>query len=366
MGDLLLNNLEVRSFRGFRHLKIERLGRVNLIVGKNNVGKSALLEALRLYASKGSPTVILELLGVYDENRRLNRSIPEERLVALKYLFYGRRDVTLPLESIQIGPLDSEAEMLTIKVGWHRLEIDERGEKILRPLEPEEYDTADKLSPYLDMWVGGGNYTRYSLDWISSAPPFRQDYKQTLGVFRGADGLGKREIGRLWDSIALTHLEQEVLAALRIIAPGVKRLNLVEDSASPRERVPIVKVQDTEEPIPLSNLGDGMQRMLGIALALVNAKDGLLLVDEIENGLHYSVLPSLWQIIFQLAQRLNIQVFATSHSKDCIQAFQQVANADKQTEGMLIRLENKKGEIVATLFDERELSIATREQIEVR
>lgn len=198
--------------------------------------------------------------------------------------------------------------------------------------------------------------------------PFPQDFKKVACILVGPNGLSKWEVSKLWDDIALSDLEKEVLVALRIIAPGVERLNLIADPnpASPGERIPIMRVQGIEEPLPLSNLGDGMQRMLGIALALVNAKDGILLIDEIENGLHYSVLPSLWQIIFQLAQHLNIQVFATSHSRDSIEAFQRIAVKDIQTEGMLIRLENKKDEIVATLFDERELSIATREHIEVR
>ncbi len=103
-----------------------------------------------------------------------------------------------------------------------------------------------------------------------------------------------------------------------------------------------------------------MQRMFGIALALVNSRNGILLVDEIENGLHYSAQPDVWRLIFRLASRLNVQVFATTHSWDCIEAFQE----DTQNAGLLIRLESKKGKIVATLFDEQELGIATREQIE--
>lgn len=108
-----------------------------------------------------------------------------------------------------------------------------------------------------------------------------------------------------------------------------------------------------------------MQRMLGIALALVNAENGILLIDEIENGLHYSIQTDLWRLIFQVAQRLNIQVFATSHSWDCIESFQKAAQENEQ-EGILIRLEHKKGEVVATIFDEDKLAIATREQIEIR
>ncbi len=92
----------------------------------------------------------------------------------------------------------------------------------------------------------------------------------------------------------------------------------------------------------------------------------MLLIDEIENGIHYSVQPELWQLIFQLARRLNVQVFATTHSWDCIKGFQRAAEKEKQEEGMLIRLGRRKGEAAVTLFDEEELGIATRQQIEVR
>jgi AAA15 family ATPase/GTPase len=132
------------------------------------------------------------------------------------------------------------------------------------------------------------------------------------------------------------------------------------------ERIPMVKIINSDEPLPLYSLGDGMLHALGISIALVNAKDGILLIDEFENGLYYTVQPDLWQLIFQVARHLNVQVFATTHSWDCVEAFQKAAQEDTQNEGVLIRLESKKDKIVATLFDERRLGIATREQIEVR
>jgi AAA15 family ATPase/GTPase len=133
-----------------------------------------------------------------------------------------------------------------------------------------------------------------------------------------------------------------------------------------RRTIPIIRMSGIDEPIPLRSLGDGMQRVLGIILALVNAKDGMLLIDEFENGLHYSVQPDIWRLLFKVAHRLNVQVFATTHSWDCIEAFQKAAVEDAGEEGMLIRLEEKNNEIGTTLFDERRLGIATREQIEVR
>ena len=127
-----------------------------------------------------------------------------------------------------------------------------------------------------------------------------------------------------------------------------------------------MKIAGEDEPLPLRSLGEGLHRVFGIALALVNAQGGYLLVDEIESGLHYTALLGLWRLVLETARQLNVQVFATTHSWDCIEAFQQAAREDQREEGVLIRLGRKDGDIVATVFDEDELAIATRERIEVR
>jgi hypothetical protein len=371
MGTLILNSLEIKNFRGFRHLQIEHLGRVNLIVGKNNVGKSTLLEALLLYARKASPMLIWELLGMHDE-RRVSTSLRhvgiEDMLSALKYLFYGRKDVKASLEPIQIGPINSPDHTFSITLNWYTTQIDESGNPRTRPLQPEEYNTVENLIPRFVIQTGSQPRVHYSLNFDALNLPrlFRSELKEPTCVFITASGLNVRQLGELWDSITLTGLEKEVFDALRIIAPGVEGLSFIDDHTSTRERFPIVKIEGIDEPIPLRSLGDGMQRMLGVTLALVNARGGILLIDEIENGLHYSVQPDLWYLIFRLARRLNVQVFAATHSWDCLEAFQKAAKENEQEEGVLIRLSSRKGEIGVTLFDEEELGVATREQIEVR
>ena len=75
----------------------------------------------------------------------------------------------------------------------------------------------------------------------------------------------------------------------------------------------------------MSAARSGLNRLFGIILSLVNAKDGLLLIDEVENGMHHSVQLDLWRVIFRLSRQLNIQVFATSHSWDSVEAFQKAA-----------------------------------------
>lgn len=398
MRNLVLDSLEIRNFRGFKHLQIERLARVNLIVGKNNVGKSSLLEAIQLYARRGSPILLREQLRARDESRQLpDRSgDAEEFRSVLKYVFYGRNNVTE--HQIQIGPVNSQEETLVIATNWWNAGQVGDGLRIIQLPETAEGGKNAHVIPGLTIHLG--QQMLFNFAFLSTYPipssSLNTDIKDIASVYIAVNGLDRRAITELWDSIALTDLEKEILAALRFVAPGVEGITLISDPVVINERIPIVKVKGIDERLPLRSLGDGMQRVLGISLALVNAKDGILLIDEFENGLHYVIQPDLWRLIFQVARRLNVQVFATTHSWDCIESFQKASKGDHQEEelahiyteddivtvkdtqenhqqredhqeeGLLIRLESKKDGIRSTLFDKRRLGIATREQIEVR
>jgi predicted ATPase len=178
------------------------------------------------------------------------------------------------------------------------------------------------------------------------------------------EGLTAETAARLWDLIALTDLEQSVIEALRIISPDIERMSFIGEHG--QARIPMAKLANEVRPIPLRSLGDGVGRMLGIALSLVSARGGVLLLDEVENGIHFAAQEHLWQLIFRLAHQLNTQVFATSHSWDCIEAFQQAAALDPNEEAVLVRLDVHRDAITPTTFSERDLSIVTRDQIEVR
>ena len=93
--------------------------------------------------------------------------------------------------------------------------------------------------------------------------------------------------------------------------------------------------------------------------------DGILLIDEIESGLHYSALLDVWKLIFKTAKDLNVQVFATTHSKDCIEAFTQAA-VDSPEDGMLIRLERQGEKIIAITVEEENLALAVDYGAEMR
>lgn len=365
---LAMDSLQIRGFRAFDYLRVPHLGRVNLFVGKNNVGKSSILEALWLYASQGAPSTIWQILEARDEGRpsRVGRlRVAQERASAIKNLFHGRQEISRHLGSIQIGPLDSADKLLTIAVGWYLVHTDEEGGRQLKLFQFDDDNAGDH--PVLAVAIRVGNQPEI-VHRVDRRTYSIQETERERCVLVGANGMTAAEVGQLWDGIALTDLEEDVLKSLRIIAPEVERLNLISNPYSGRdeERIPIAKIGSLPEPIPLRSLGEGMNRLFGMTLALVNSKNGLLLLDEVESGLHYSVQPDVWRLIFETAHRLNVQVFATTHSMDCIEAFQQAAEENQQEEGVLIRLKDQKGQIVVTEFDERRLGIATREEIEVR
>jgi hypothetical protein len=173
-------------------------------------------------------------------------------------------------------------------------------------------------------------------------------------------------LGPLWDKIALSDLEKDIVEALRIINPEISAVSMVGGESPKQSRMAIVRTNERNRPVPLRSFGDGVIRVFAIALSLVNAEDGFLLIDEVENGIHHTVQTDVWRVVFRLAQRLNIQVFATSHSWDSIEAFQRAA-AETPEEGVLVRLTRKKdGDIVPTTFKKDDLAIITRDRIEVR
>jgi len=360
-------------FRTFRRLRVERLGQVNLITGKNNVGKSCFLEALWLYASKGSPRAAIRLLRMRDEVRPRVRRTPlhpeasyeEQRALNVRFLFHGRNSVEEGSELIRLGPVDKPDREVTLGVGWATWSSTESGGRRFRLLGGDEYRTAESPTLVFISTYGSAPSHLTPVDQYYRGYWPTEEASTPTGFFVPANGLEAATIGPLWDSVALSPLEDDVLASLRIICPNVERLALIGEPEPLGTRIPVVRLSGTPLAVPLRSVGEGMNRLFGIALALVNAKGGILLVDEIESGIHYAVQADLWRMVFTLADRFGIQVFATTHSWDCISGFQEAAS-EHTGRAMLIRLSEHDGSVVATLFDQDDLAIATRENIEVR
>lgn len=371
MANLALTSLEIENYRTYKRLVVERFGRVNLIVGRNNVGKSSLLEALWIYTQRGSPSTLTELLNSRDELPRLRPFSVEpedskEKIWEIKNLFHCRPDLRTSSTDIKIGPYQKQDDALSIGVGWYLSEEDPEGVIQRRPVDPSLQAEA---RPFLVVRLGRNVIRLFPLDRV-----MRGGIRSTLSSneniipsrFITANGLNSGNVAKLWDSVALRDSERFVVDALHIIAPEIERISFLSIDERTSYRIPVARIKGSTEPVSVRSMGEGMNRILGMALALVSSKSGMLLIDEVESGLHYSVQLDVWRLLFRLAHQLNVQVFATTHSWDCIHSFQQAAVENIAEEGLLVRLTKKLDEIETTLFDEHKLSIATREQIEVR
>lgn len=341
----MLKHFEIKNFRCFKHLPLENLGRVNLIVGKNNVGKSTVLEALALYARRAFPSDVIELLAERNEFHIApdlgNKRVPVE-------ILFNQKDVPVILTADN-DPMRS----LSLELCVANLEENDIGTKkwVLNPNGNEtvlKVGFSNKILIYRPFSEIMERYER----WLSA---------ETARKVNSNKGEPSADI---YDLIGGSYLEDHVIDVLRLIEPKVQRLVFVMAEGSDR-RFPKVRLQGYRAPIPLASMGDGMTRLLTIALASVTAKDGFLLLDEVENGIHYEIQPDLWRTLFKLAEQLNLQVFATTHSADCIAAFTDVAD-EMPAPNALIRLYRDGDSIQSATFSETDLLQAKKHRLEFR
>ena len=144
---------------------------------------------------------------------------------------------------------------------------------------------------------------------------------------------------------------------------------MVGDAREPRYgRRAVVKTTSSGFPsvAPLKSRGDGALRLYSVALALVNSKNGFLLIDEAENGLHYSVQRDFWRMVLQTAQANNVQVLATTHSEDCIRGFAEAANENPEISSAYYRMERDTEGLYVVGYPQDDLLGAARTRTEMR
>ena len=374
MGFAMLKELRIDGYRGFKSFEMSGLAQVNLVVGMNNSGKTALLEAIELLSSPGNQ--VWKLLAPLS---RRGESFPDEEGSIARnieydvgHLFYGHKpgigssfavEANAPrgLEFVRATILAPDREsQVRLFEDYSSEEDDFHGWSLALRLESSVI-----RDPLVLPLTSRGGLAHGVLRHASRPTVPEETGRET--TFLTTDSLTSQAVAHYWKSIALTVEENLVVQALRVLDGNVERVAWVGASRSFARGGPgglLVKYKGSDYPIPIGSLGDGMWRMFCIAVALIRSRGGILLVDEIDTGLHYSTLHEMWWLVLQTAERLDVQVFATTHSSDCINSLAGVCRGGRPEQVSMQRLEEGNG--MAVSYSEDEIWSAAQHGIETR
>lgn len=311
----MITSVEIENFRCFRKLRVEDLSRVNVIVGANNSGKTVLLEAIEAVVSRESPFSFVRASIERGETRRraAARIAPGETgtEIEVRHWFHGHHLVP--------------GATFRLRATGDRESLVSRAIQTVPPNAP---------SPF----IPGGVQLATERDDVVF--PLSQDGLLALPAtatlsglrlqppvgFVTTDHLPSRELSLLWTKVVLTPGEARTVEALRLVEPAIDRIAISEGGGT----IAQVLLRGADGPVPLGTLGEGVSRILTLALHLVVTEGGYLLIDEIENGLHWSVMPKVWRFLIETALARDVQVFATTHSKDWLEGLADLHRADPE------------------------------------
>jgi predicted ATPase len=364
----MLNSIHIEQFRAFKKLIVNDLERINLFVGKNNSGKTTILEAVEILVSGNNPATLAKCamrrgeMLFQEEQERTNRSI------AISHLFYGH--------NCEIGAsfnIEGKEEELPVSIKCEIDSADRKPNGESKDLFPDKYSVepraalvvshssqSEPTSFYLD-GLGG-----ISIDIIRRTKSQTDvNSRPTSFVKTDAESIDLRAF---WDSIALTEEESKVIEILKILDPQIERIAFLS-------RPPFysssfggiyVKMKDIDSRIPLGSLGDGIRHLLIVSLAISRAPHGFVMIDEIDTGLHHSIMRDMWRVLIKTAERLDVQLFATTHSSDCLRSLARLVNQEPDLcKGVRLHRVDI-GREKTVVYSPEEILSAAQQDVEVR
>ena len=306
----MFESLRIRNYRVFSDLEMGDLSRINLIGGKNNSGKTSLLEAIFLLSAGGNPQFALNPNVIRWPDIGLGLA-PQSFEAAWKQIFNGL-DMSHPIE---IKGYHSRRSKMTLDIVAERAQVThipfdiesrvlsegapDGSVLVFRYADSENPETEGRIS-HLAQGI--------NVDQPTSGVPInaRIVLARSGNSQEDAAILGKMRIEKQGDFL---------LEALQVMEP---RLRSVEDNSASGTPMIWGDIGLTEM-IPLRVMGEGMTRVARIVLGISGAPGGVILVDEVENGIHHSVMSKVWKAISTAAEQFDTQIFATTHSYECVE-----------------------------------------------
>jgi len=327
-------NIEIKNFRGIDHLKIDDFSRVNVFLGQNGSGKSSVLEAILLLAGMSNPDLPLSL------NKARTRIFRIAYLQETRYQFYNLDLNNTPeFSSLQF---DGISRHLQVRL-FHEETADDGVQSIDEPFVlSETVRMPNTIEMLFDVTNSQGTkHYRSSLsvnraDVPSRHEPNKEYVEKNNAVLFSSDLLSSNLSNDL-SELFKRKQKDLLLNYLQLFDARINAIDILNNDV-------YIGYSDIREMLPVSMSGDGLRRYLNIVAGSANPLNTAILIDEIDNGLHYSVYKKLWEAIFALATTTNKQVFVTTHSKETLSRLSQMLeeNPAYQQELRLYTLEKTK------------------------
>ncbi len=319
-----IKEIEIKNFRGFKELKIENFGQINLILGRNNCGKTTLLEGLFLTIGISNPLLL--------ENINKLRGIGYKSADDFKFLFHKLRFADIP--SFKMKFEDKSERTLELHP---RYLLDSKTDSLKNNSDSNfllsNVSMAATLIEGIDLKFGIKEKHSKLRSFISSFVDSKQGitfnqakgYQEKLfAVYNSSDNKETNALPR-YSEIIKRKKETVVLEAIKKFEPKIKAIFALPDGL-------YFDHEDFEERIPSNLAGDGVRRFLNIITTVAERNESIILIDEIENGLHYSAHKLLWKNLLSICKEMNIQLFISTHSLETIQHFKETLELDEFTE----------------------------------
>ena len=361
----MIKDIKIQNYKLFKSLSLTDLPRILLVGGKNNSGKSSLLEAFFLPLDCGSPFMFLrhfrwrglnnissnieDFFSPVHHNFSLNESIEIEYTLnsskkKIVYKFQPSKSQTLTVDNKDSVNIDQSSinSLREMEISYW-LEMDNSPRKALLKF------TNKGNEGILHLEEGKAGLINYN--------------EGVQAAFVGAGAYNSTDNAKRYGELDKVNNTEGVLKALQILEPKLRNLSIIQIGNQP---VIHGSITGLKRKFPLSLMGQGIVRLLSILLVISEVKSGLTLIDELETGFHHSVLPDIWKIISNHAIANNTQIIATTHSKELISGAVEGIPSELKNEFKYMRIERKEDQFKTKTYDFETLSVALESELEIR
>lgn len=333
----MISELAIIGYKALEDLRLDNLKRVTLIGGKNNVGKSSVLEAIFVAFNWGNP----EALTTHLRWRGVDAFQVDSQAWAASFTdFKDLARFEVRMKNYEGG---RDAFVAQVQQGG-------------APVHSQQSTVGGVNTAIPNTESLRVSFTRSSktifdatVHMTGALPPYSfRNFRATEKPPQTHFSLARSRSNALDDAMRYGALDREnnvdeLISALQIIEPRLKSLSVIPVGPHP---ILHASVDGINRKVPVNLLGDGVNRLLSLLLHISGVKGGYVLVDEVENGFHHSTLEDVWRVLYDAAKTWNCQLFATTHSYECLAAYSGALEPLAPNDYSYVRMQRTESEVI--------------------